>query len=215
MSSAIVLLSGGIDSTVSLVMALKKGIKVKEAVTFDYGQKAARQEIRCAQLICRRYRIRHRVFDVRWLGKLASNALTDNTKPVPKPDRGRPIASRISRLVWIPNRNALFINIAAAIAESRRYKYIITGFNREEARNFPDNSVDFIRAVNIMLSYSTLTKVRVISLTGRMDKNRIVRKAQALDINLADTWSCYEGGPKPCGRCESCIRRGVPDNLIS
>lgn len=212
MSSAIALLSGGIDSAVSLVMALKKRIKVKEAITFNYGQKAAKQEIRSARIICRRYCIRHRVFNIKWLGKLAPNALTDRRKPLPKPVDKQAITVDISRQVWIPNRNALFINIAAAMAEADNYKYIITGFNREEARNFPDNSIDFIKAINITLSYSTLNKVKVISFTDKMDKSQIIRKARALDINLADTWSCYESGRKSCGRCESCLRRLAADD---
>ncbi|MFH1228435.1 MAG: 7-cyano-7-deazaguanine synthase QueC [Planctomycetota bacterium] len=207
MSDAIALLSGGLDSAVSLAIALRKGIKVKEAVTFDYGQKAVRQEIRCARILCRGHNIRHRVFDIRWLGRLAPNALIDRNKSLPRPKPGSPIAKEISRQVWIPNRNALFISIAAAIAEAKGYQCIIAGFNLEEARSFPDNSIDFINAINITLSYSTLNKVKVVSFTGRMDKKGIIRKARALKINPADTWSCYQGGRKPCGRCESCLRR--------
>ncbi|MFA5795074.1 MAG: 7-cyano-7-deazaguanine synthase QueC [Candidatus Brocadiia bacterium] len=208
MPDAIALLSGGLDSAVSLSIALRKGIKVKEAVTFDYGQKAVRQEIRCARRICRKYHIRHQVFDIRWLGRLSPNALIDRNKSLPSPRPGSAITKEISRQVWIPNRNALFINIAAAMAEARGYQHIITGFNLEEARNFPDNSIDFINAINITLRYSTLNKVKVVSFTGRMDKKAIMRRARMLKINLSDTWSCYQGGRKPCGRCESCLRRG-------
>jgi 7-cyano-7-deazaguanine synthase len=196
---AIALLSGGLDSAVSSALSLKKGYKIKLAITFDYGQKAVKQEIRSAKYFCKRYYIKHEIFNVKWLGKLASNPLTDKTRPVP-----HKIASH---LVWIPNRNGLFINIAGCFAEALSYQYIITGFNREEARNFPDNSIAFINFINKSLSYSTLKGVKVISFTARMDKPQIIEKALDLNLSLDKLWSCYEGSKKPCGVCESCSRR--------
>src|SRR3989339_230180 len=194
---SIILLSGGLDSAVSLALALRKGLKVKLALTFDYGQKSAKQEIRSARFLCRRYHIKHQVFNLKWLGKLAANPLTDKTKPIPK---------RISSaLVWIPNRNALFINIAASFAEALGYRYIITGFNKEEAVNFPDNSIPFINAVNQTLKYSTLKgNVKVVSFTAKMDKKQMTSQARKLGLPLDKLWSCYEGGKQPCGVCESC-----------
>lgn len=207
---SIVLLSGGLDSAVSLALAIRKGLKVKLALTFDYGQKSAKQEIRAARFLCRllrtsplagrKYHIKHQVFNLKWLGKLAANPLTDKTKPIPK--------RFASNLVWIPNRNALFINIAASFAEALGYKYIITGFNKEEAVNFPDNSVAFINAVNRTLRYSTLHgNVKVVSFTAKMDKKQMTSQAQKLGLPLDKLWSCYEGGKQPCGVCESCRRR--------
>ena len=197
---SIVLLSGGLDSAVSLALAIRKGLQVKSALTFDYGQKSAKQEIRSAKFLCRKYHIKHQVFNLKWLGKLSRNPLTDKSKPIPK--------HFASNLVWIPNRNALFINIAASFAEALGYKYIITGFNKEEAVNFPDNSVAFINAVNQTLKYSTLKgNVKVVSLTARMDKKQMTSQARKLGLPLNKLWSCYEGGKQPCGVCESCLRR--------
>ena len=197
---SIILLSGGLDSAVSLALALRKGLKVKLALTFDYGQKSAGQEIRSARFLCRRYHIKHQVFNLKWLGKLASNPLTDKSKPIPK--------HFASHLVWIPNRNALFINIAASFAEALGYRYIITGFNKEEAVNFPDNSIPFINAVNQTLKYSALKgNVKVVSFTAKMNKKQMTNQARRLGLPLDKLWSCYEGGKTPCGVCESCLRR--------
>src|SRR3989339_684341 len=219
---SIVLLSGGLDSAVSLALAIRKGLKVKSALTFDYGQKSARQEIRSARFLCRKYHIKHRIFNLKWLGKLAANPLTDKTKPIPHCGRQSPplLSSPrwgegrgrgdfySSHLVWIPNRNALFINIAASFAEALGYRYIITGFNKEEAVNFPDNSIPFINAVNQTLKYSTLKgNVKVVSFTAKMDKKQMTSQARRLGLPLDKLWSCYEGGKTPCGVCESCLRR--------
>ncbi|MBI5779995.1 MAG: 7-cyano-7-deazaguanine synthase QueC [Planctomycetes bacterium] len=207
-ANSIVLLSGGLDSTVSLALAIRKGLQVKLALTFDYGQKSAQQEIRSARFLCRKYHIKHQVFNLKWLGKLSRNPLTDKKQPVPK--------RMASHLVWIPNRNALFINIAAAFAEALGYKYIITGFNKEEAINFPDNSIPFINAVNKTLKYSTLKgNVKVVSFTAKMDKKQMTSQALKLGLPLNKLWSCYTGGlpagrhgKTPCGVCESCLHRG-------
>jgi len=206
-SKSIILLSGGLDSAVSLFLALKKKHRINLALTFDYGQKSAAQEIKSARHLCRQYKIKHQVINLRWLGKLANNALTNKNKSLPSfsPLSSFPLSS--SRAVWIPNRNALFINIAASYAEALKCQYIFTGFNKEEARNFPDNSIAFINAANKALKYSTLSKVKIISFTAGMDKKQIIRQAQALNLDLNKLWSCYEGKRKPCGKCESCLRR--------
>jgi 7-cyano-7-deazaguanine synthase len=196
---AVILLSGGLDSAVSLTLAIRLGYQIRLAITFDYGQKAARPEIKSAQRLVRARHITHLVIKLKWLGRIAANALTNNNKPIPHGFN--------SKAVWIPNRNGLFINIAASYAEAMGYQYIITGFNKEEAINFPDNSVAFINSVNRVLQYSTLNKVKVISLTARMNKKQIIRQARNLRLSLDKLWSCYEGGRKPCGVCESCRHR--------
>src|SRR3989339_949184 len=213
---SIILLSGGLDSAVSLALALRKGLKVKLDLTFDYGQKSAGQEIRSARFLCRRYHIKHQVFNLKWLGKLAANPLTDRKQSLPHPSSlkigatrySEALAKDTSNLVWIPNRNALFINIAASFAEALGYRYIITGFNKEEAVNFPDNSIPFINAVNQTLKYSTLKgNVKVVSFTAKMNKKQMTNQARRLGLPLDKLWSCYEGGKTPCGVCESCLRR--------
>ncbi|MFH1232118.1 MAG: 7-cyano-7-deazaguanine synthase QueC [Planctomycetota bacterium] len=203
-TKSVVLLSGGLDSAVSLALATKKGFKINLALTFDYGQKSAGQEIRAAGMLSRKYHISHTVFNLKWLGKLASNPLTDKTKQIPHPLYYNKNASKS---VWIPNRNALFINIAASFAEALGYQYIITGFNKEEAVNFPDNSIPFINAINKTLHYSTLKNIRVISFTAKMDKRQIISAGKRLRLPLDKLWSCYEGGKQPCGLCESCRHR--------
>jgi 7-cyano-7-deazaguanine synthase len=106
---------------------------------------------------------------------------------------------------WIPNRNSLFINICAVIAEYRGFKYIVVGFNRDEAENFPDNTQEFLDAINDSLRYSTNNQVSVISPTCKLTKAEIVQIALDLDLPLNRIYSCYKGVSPMCGECPSCF----------
>ncbi|MBE0466956.1 MAG: 7-cyano-7-deazaguanine synthase, partial [Candidatus Desulforudis sp.] len=111
-----------------------------------------------------------------------------------------------ARRVWVPNRNGLLINVAACFAEALGCSRIVVGFNREEARTFPDNSRHFVDAVNHSLTYSTLTEVRVVCYTQFLDKAEIVSLGRRLGVPWSLVWSCYRDGEQACGKCESCRR---------
>ncbi len=197
----VAILSGGLDSTVSLAAALR-AMDVVLALTFDYGQRAARPERAASARIARRYGVPHRVVAIPWLADLTSTALVNRSARLP---RNR-MSAASAKAVWVPNRNGVFIEIAAAHAESLGATRLITGFNREEAATFPDNSPAYVKAVNGALSYSTANGVRVVSFTGLLDKRGIVRLGRRLDAPLDLIWPCYEGGRAWCRTCESCLR---------
>jgi len=197
----VAILSGGLDSTVSLAAATRK-MDVVLALTFDYGQRAARREREASAKIARHFRIPHRVIEIPWLAALTSTALVNRRARLPL----REMSERSAKAVWVPNRNGVFIEIAAAHAESRGAQRLITGFNKEEAATFPDNSAAYVSAVNYALSFSTANGVRVVSYTGALDKKAIVALGRRLDAPLKVIWPCYEGGKRWCGECESCLR---------
>lgn len=208
--SAITLLSGGLDSAVATLIA-GKSAQIKLAVTFDYGQRAAAQEIKAARAFCKHYGFPHEVILLNWLAKLSKNALTDKNKALPqyfKGDLDKDInkEKKSAQIVWVANRNAVFVNIAAAFAESYGFNQIITGFNAEEAQTFPDNSNEFIDAQNKLLSYSTLSHPKITNPLQKINKTQIAKKAIQLDLNPEYFWSCYDGSAKMCGTCESCAR---------
>jgi 7-cyano-7-deazaguanine synthase len=234
---AITLLSGGLDSFVSTAIARKKH-KIVLALTFDYGQRAARREISAARRMCRMWRIPHKVIKLPWLGKITKTALVKRSRRIPHPPlkdlNDRTIARSHYRTssVWVPNRNAVFINIAAAFAEAFRAHLIVTGFNKEEGAAFPDNSKEFVAAINKSLHYSTLERFSplckrgargdfnypvVISFTQNMTKRDMVSCARSNRLPLELCWPCYEGGKELCGRCESCTRffNGVRFNYLT
>jgi 7-cyano-7-deazaguanine synthase len=197
----VAILSGGLDSTVSLAAALRR-MDLVLALTFDYGQRAARREREASARIARRYGVTHRVIPIPWLAGLTRSALVDRRAALPL----REMSARSAKAVWVPNRNGVFIEIAAAHAESLGATRLVTGFNREEAATFPDNSPAYVRAVNRALGYSTANGVRVVSFTGSLDKRGIVRLGRRLGAPLDWIWPCYEGGRAWCRACESCLR---------
>ncbi|TGC07003.1 7-cyano-7-deazaguanine synthase QueC [Methanolobus halotolerans] len=213
MTNAIALLSSGLDSVTAISLA-RKHTDIKLALVFDYGQRSAKREIECAKRISGHFGFELRVVDLGWLAGITTTSLVNREEEVPamslekiSEDADPSISFESAKNVWVPNRNGVMINIAASFAESMGLDHVIVGFNREEAVTFPDNSQEFINAMDDSLSYSTLNKVRVMSPLLGMDKKEIVAKAMALNAPLEFSWSCYHGEEIPCGTCESCVRR--------
>ena len=201
MSSSIVLLSGGLDSVVSLAVT-KLQYDVKLALTFDYGQKASKLEIEASRKISAYYGIENKVIKLDWLTKVTHNSLTENKKIPESLENSQDSV----KSVWVPNRNGLFLNIAGAFADGEGYDYIIIGANKEEGENFPDNTAEFIDSVNQEFKYSTLNKVQVVAPLINLDKNDIVKLALNNSVPLNLIYSCYSNDLKHCGKCESCTR---------
>lgn len=206
---SVILLSAGLDSTVNFYAALNE-TQVSLALTFNYGQKAAEKEISCARNLAEEYRIEHIVVDLPWLKGLGKSALTHDQLAIPT---GKNISfdseqksQDSAKAVWVPNRNGVFLNIAASYAESRMAEIIVPGFNSEEAVTFPDNSLDYIRALRKSFTYSTYTKVDIQCYTIAMNKIEIVDLGIKLKVPFEKIWPCYQAKSLWCGDCESCKR---------
>ncbi len=211
--SSIALLSSGLDS-VTAIAAIRERIGVRMALIFNYGQRSVEREIENSVKVCEHFSLDHRIMDIRWMQEITSTSLVNREAEVPSlnmeeiADGADPsITVDSAKAVWVPNRNGVLINIAAAFAESMDCEYIIVGFNKEEAVTFPDNSAEFIDTVNDSLSYSTQNGVRVLAPLIGLDKKEIVAKGMELKAPLEYSWSCYHGDDVPCGECESCLRR--------
>lgn len=213
---SIILLSGGLDSLVSLGLA-KEEYNIDLALTFDYGQKSAPIEISASKKICDYYKIKHKVIKLDWLKEITQTALVG--------EQDIPVASLTDLLsdnftqesaaaVWVPNRNGAFLNIAASYADSYDYDYIVFGANKEEGTTFPDNTQEFIDRLNATFEYSTLKQPKAYAPLINLDKNDIVKVAVEKKIPLELTRSCYSAKEKHCGKCESCTRlkRALSEN---
>ncbi len=205
MVKSLILLSGGLDSLVSL--GLKKDeLNVELALTFDYGQKSAKEEIEASKKICDYYGIKHKVIKLDWLKDITKTSLVSEDS-VPTGEKLKD-SKESAKSVWVPNRNGLFLNIAGCFADSYNYDYILIGANKEEAQTFSDNRQEFIDSVNEEFKFSTQKSLppKVVAPLINNDKNDIVMLALKSHGPLELTRSCYQGGKKHCGICESCVR---------
>lgn len=211
MKRAVAVLSAGLDSSVALALAREQGWTVALALTFDYGQRAAEREVTQAHAIAAHFNIPHRTLHLPWFREFShGGSLIRRAAPLPYPERrdlsDPEYGKNSAKAVWVPNRNGTFLEIAAGFAEDLQAEALIVGFNREEAQTFPDNSREYLEALNRALSFSTATQVRIASLTVDLDKTAIVAEAVRLKFPLNLVWSCYECGRKMCRKCESCRR---------
>lgn len=206
----VVLLSSGLDSTVNAFEAMKHHHEIVLALTFDYGQKAAVKEIESAREMALYLNIPHKVVQLPWFKDFNASSLIVNDKQVPTGSQvsidDAAMSAESAKSVWVPNRNGIFVNIAAAYAEALGADAVIPGFNAEEAATFPDNSRDFLEQSTKALWYSTANRVTVGCYTAHLRKPDIVRLGQGLKVPWDLTWPCYFAGDKWCGECESCQR---------
>lgn len=201
-------MSGGLDSVVSLAKTINK-YNVELALTFNYGQKSFHSELNASKLIAQHYSIEHNVIDLPWLAEI-SNSTLNTSSDVPSLNFSDlddvNISKLSSNLVWVPNRNGLFVNIAASIAEALNYSHIIIGANAEEGVTFKDNSKDFIEAINNEFRYSVNTKLSLYAPYINYSKEQIVSDAIKLNVPFQYIYSCYSQNDSHCGKCESCLR---------
>ena len=208
MNKGIVLLSGGLDSVVSLAEAKEK-FNVSLAITFNYGQKSFEEEAAASKKIAEYYNITHKIINLDWLASITNTSLVSDEK-IPSLDIGDldnvSKAEETAKAVWVPNRNGLFVNIAGCFADAYGYNYIVIGANSEEAATFKDNSKEFIEAVNFSLGNSVNQEVNVIAPMIDCDKYEIVRRGIELEVPFHLIRSCYGREQKHCSGCESCNR---------
>lgn len=218
---AVTLLSGGLDSTVALALAQRDNLEIVLSLTFDYGQRARQAEVRHSRRVAEYFSTPSKVISLPWfLTFQRSGALVDANQLLPHPslsDLSNPlVCAQSAETVWVPNRNGVFLEVAASFAEELGAKYLVVGFNREEAATFPDNSEKYLAAINQALAYSTANHVSVLSPTAPLNKTQIVKQLLALKIPHNLIWSCYREGNAMCGECESCMRlkRAFKENEV-
>ncbi len=195
---AVILFSGGLDSTTVLYYALAKNYKCF-CLIFDYGQKHSK-EIKTAVKIVKKTAAEYKVVKISlpW----SNDALTSKCKKIPAGnDKRKNIPS-----TYVPGRNTLFLSYALSYAQSIAADSIFTGVNSVDFSNYPDCTPEFINAYNGVLK-ALKTKISVKTPILDMTKARIIKLGLKLGVLYKDTWTCYNGFAKPCGKCDSCKLR--------
>jgi len=209
MSEAIVLLSGGLDSATLLAMAKEKGYDVV-ALTFDYGQKHKR-ELDSARKIAKQLKVNEHIVIPLDLGKLLRSSLTQKSLAIPD-GRSEEDGPAGIPSTYVPARNIVFLSIATSIAESRGAERIFIGVNAVDFSGYPDCTPYFIAAFQRAINVGTKSgkegrPIRLETPLIHLSKAQIVGKAVRLEVPIELTWSCYRGGKKACGKCDSCHLR--------
>jgi 7-cyano-7-deazaguanine synthase len=205
---AVSLLSGGLDSTVTLAYALSEGFDVVP-LTIRYGQRHVR-ELESAKAVVRHYGLKHHVIMDLDLSSFRS-ALTRSDIAVPERGSTSEIGDDIP-VTYVPARNIIFLSIAAGLAESVDADRIFIGANAIDYSGYPDCRPEFFRAFETVLKVGTKAGVEgepiiIEHPILRSTKADIVRMGRKLKAPLELTWSCYQGGDKACGKCDSCLIR--------
>lgn len=207
-NNAIVLLSGGLDSAMCLaeLSQLESKYQVVKTLTFNYGQRAFKNEKKAAEALSNYYHVEHQVIDLSWYQDLLPEAM-DKSKPFDWNNTSENDSSFFeAKPVWIPNRNGVMLNIAAAFAEALNAKAVAFGANAEEAVAFPDNTLEYQAQLTKAFTYSTLNHVEVICPVGTLSKQQMIQRAREIKMPLELIWSCYTDNDTPCGSCPSCYR---------
>ncbi len=209
--AAIVLSSGGLDSTTCLAIARAEGFSPLYSLSFDYGQRH-RQELMAAKRIAQVYQVKeHRVIQID-LRQFGQSALTDNIS-VPKDRDEKEMAGEIP-ITYVPARNTIFLSYALAWAEVRGVQDVFIGVNAIDYSGYPDCRPEFIAAFERMANLATKMtttgeKFRIHAPLIRLTKAQIIRRGVELRVDYSLTHSCYDPDEKgrACGRCDSCLLR--------
>lgn len=203
-NAAVVVFSGGQDSTTCLLWAMSKYKKVY-AVSFDYGQRH-KLELECAKEICQKFNIEHEILDMSLLNQLAPNSLTRTDIVVDEdaPEEGTPNS-------FVEGRNMVFLTFVAIYAKQKRVTDIITGVSQSDFSGYPDCRDIFIKSLNTTLNLAMDYEFDIITPLMWIDKEETWEMADKLggfDVIRDMTLTCYNGiKGDGCGNCPSCKLR--------
>lgn len=203
---AVVLLSGGIDSSTTLAVAKDRGLECY-ALTFNYSQRHA-LEIESAKKVAHALGAKRHLIITFDLSEVGGSALTDRTLDVPKEDHQQEDIP----VTYVPARNTIFLSFALAWAEVLEAPYIFIGANAVDYSGYPDCRPEYLRAFEHMANLATKVSVegklrfKIEAPLLYMTKAEIIRLGHRLGLDYGLTWSCYDPQPdgRPCRRCDSC-----------
>ncbi len=201
--TAIALLSGGLDSATAAALALEAGDRVI-GLSFDYGQRHRRELAAAATVADTLGLAEHHTITVD-LAAWGGSALTDPGIAIP----GGGVVSDVIPPTYVPGRNTVFIAVGLSLAEARGAGRIVLGVNAVDYSGYPDCRPDYLAAFQTLADLATRAGregrgPRLWAPLVQWSKTEIVREALRLGVPIEATWSCYAGGERPCGVCDSC-----------
>lgn len=200
MKDSIIIVSGGMDS-VTLLYDYKDRIAL--GISFDYGSNHNSKEIPFAKLHCERLGIRHITIPLDFMHKYFKSSLLDGGDAIPE---GHYEDENMKSTV-VPFRNGIMLAIAAGIAESNGLSHVMIANHGGDHAIYPDCRPEFISAMSSATKAGSYNGVTVIAPYTNITKGDIARRGKELGIDYTETWSCYKGREKHCGKCGTCVER--------
>lgn len=200
MKDSVIVVSGGMDS---ITLLYDKKEEIALAVTFDYGSKHNAREIAWAKVHCGRLGIRHIVIKLDFMQKYFTSSLLEGGDEIPEGH----YADENMKSTVVPFRNGIMLSVAAGIAESNGLKKILIANHGGDHTIYPDCRPEFIGAMDRAIANGTYEDVRIDAPYTNITKADIANIGKRLGIDYSETWSCYKGSERHCGKCGTCIER--------
>lgn len=205
MKKAVILVSGGMDSAVTIAIALDQGYEVA-CLHINYGQRTQNKELQSFTELCEHYKLAKRLFvDISYLTDIGGSSLTDKKIDV----FDARLDSKEIPNTYVPFRNANILAIATSWAEVIGAEAIFIGANQVDSSGYPDTRKEFFVAFQKMIDFGTKpeTKIKIETPIIEMSKKEIIQLGEKLKVPFELTWSCYRNNDVACGRCDSCALR--------
>jgi 7-cyano-7-deazaguanine synthase len=200
-NKVVVIFSGGMDSFTVLNRALKDGKQVY-ALSFDYGQRHVKELI-CASNVCKKLNVAHKIIDISAINELlAGSSLTDDID-IPE---GHYEAENMKSTI-VPNRNMILLSLAVGYAVSVKASQVYYGAHSGDHAIYPDCRPEFVQKMNDVCQIANYDAVEIFSPYLNVNKTAILTDGLAMGLDYSDTWTCYNGREKACGKCGACQER--------
>lgn len=200
MKDSAIIVSGGMDS---ITLLYDKKDEIALGISFDYGSNHNAKEIPFAKMHCERLGIKHIVINLEFMHQYFKSSLLEGDDAIPEGN----YADENMKSTVVPFRNGIMLSIAIGIAESNNLKKVFIANHGGDHTIYPDCRPEFIKAIDEAATTGTYVNVRIEAPYTNITKTDIARRGAELGINFAETWSCYKGGEKHCGKCGTCVER--------
>lgn len=187
----------------SITMLYEYKDRIALGISFDYGSNHNANEIPLAKMHCERLGIKHITIPLAFMGQYFKSSLLEGAEAIPE---GHYTSENMASTV-VPFRNGVMLSIACGMAESYGLTRVMIANHGGDHTIYPDCRPEFINSMSEAMQNGTDTKVHILAPYTTITKSEIARHGKALGIDYSETWSCYKGGAKHCGKCGTCVER--------
>ncbi len=200
MKDSVIIVSGGMDS---ITLLYDKKDEIALGISFDYGSNHNAKEIPLAEMHCSRLGIKHITINLDFMHRYFKSSLLEGAEAIPE---GHYADDNMKSTV-VPFRNGIMLSIAIGIAESNNLKKVLIANHGGDHTIYPDCRPEFIKAIDAAAYAGTFVNAHVKAPYTNITKGDIARIGKQLGLDYTETWSCYKGGDKHCGKCGTCVER--------